>query len=382
MDDKKMNEISEVNIDEFLAQEEVKLAADLARVNERKKSAKQTKIKIIVSAVCLIASAILSTAYAIGSEYDREKDRRYKEAQVLQERAMYEDAIDVYDKLYGYEDSESKITACKVLMQSAKEKATYDTAVKSFNNKDYYTAASLFEKVEDYEDAKDKAKESYYKYGEELMAKAEWEKAYDAFTEASDHSNAKLLAAKCKIMKSGIGTTVTLGKYDQDGDNSDGNEGLEWYVISKSDTQVVLLSRYAIALMPYSEDGTAVPYAQSSVRKFVNETFYNEAFTEEEKAYIVPTKINDGTNDIEDHAVILTKEMFEQLVSNSSTMKAAKATQAAKPNSTYSSRSTFYWTSSITGERVVCIGTNGNVYDAGASLSYGVRPVITIDVTK
>lgn len=63
-------------------------------------------------------------------------------------------------------------------------------------------------------------------------------------------------------------------------------------------------------------------------------------------------------------------------------MKAAKATQAAKPNSTYSSRSTFYWTSSITGERVVCIGTNGNVYDAGASLSYGVRPVITIDVTK
>ena len=36
MDDKKMNEISEVNIEEFLAQEEVKLAADLARVSERK----------------------------------------------------------------------------------------------------------------------------------------------------------------------------------------------------------------------------------------------------------------------------------------------------------------------------------------------------------
>ena len=77
MDEKKMKEISEVNIEEFLAQEEVKLADDLARVNERKKAAKQMKIKIIVSAVCLIASAILSTAYAIGSEYDREKDRRF-----------------------------------------------------------------------------------------------------------------------------------------------------------------------------------------------------------------------------------------------------------------------------------------------------------------
>lgn len=382
MDDKKTNEVSTVNIEEFLAQEEAKQAEDLSRVKDRKTSSKQLKIKIIVSAVCVCLSAILSSSYAVGTQYSRDKGRRYKEAQNLQSKGMYEDAIDVYEKLYGYKDSKANITTCKKDLETAKEKLTYESAVKSFNNKDYLTAANLFNKVKDYQDAKEKAKESYYKYGQDLVAKSDYKNAYVAFTNASDYSDAKVLAAKYKAANSSVGTTIMLGKYDQDGDASDGDEGIEWYIISKSDTQAILLSKCALALMPYNENGEAVPYADSSIRKFVNETFYNTAFTAEEKAYIVPTKVNVSGKETEDNVFILTSEMFTNYVSTSSTMKAAKASEAAKPNSTYSGRSTYWWTSSITNNRVVCVGTNGNIYDAGATISYGVRPAIVIDFTK
>ena len=381
MSDKK-NEVSAVNIEEFLAQEEAKQADDLSRVKERKKSSKQLKIKIIISAVCVCISAILSSSYALGSQYRREKGRRYKEAQNLQSKGMYEDAIDVYEKLYGYKDSEANITTCKKDLATAKEKLTYESAVKSFNNKDYLTAANLFTKVKDYQDAKEKAKESYYNYGKDLVAKADYANAYEAFNNASDYSDAKVLAAKYKAANGGVGTTITLGQYDQDGDASDGNEGIEWYVIAKSDTQAILLSKYALALMPYNETGEAVPYADSSIRTFVNETFYNTAFTAEEKAYIVPTKISEGGKETENNVFILTSEMFTNYVSTSSTMRVAKASEAAKPNATYSTRSTYWWTSTTTGERVVCVGTSGSAYDAGATLSYGVRPAIVIDFTK
>ena len=382
MSDKKTNEVSTVNIEEFLAQEEARQADDLARLKERKKSSNQLKIKIIISVVCICLSAILSSSYAIGSQYSREKGRRYKEAQMLQDKGMYQDAIDVYEKLYGYKDSNANITECKKDMEIAKEKLTYETAVKSYNNKDYLTAANFFNKVKDYQDAKEKAKESYYKYGQELVTKADYANAYIAFTNASDYSNAKLLAAKYKAAYAGVGSTITLGKYDQDGDASDGPEGIEWYIISKSDTQAILLSKYALILMPYNENGEAVPYADSTIRTYVNETFYNTAFTAEEKSYIVPTKINENGKESENNVFILTNDMFNKYVSTSSIMRVAKASEAAKPNSTYSGRTTFWWTSSTTNNRVVCIGTSGSVYDAGATLSYGVRPAIVIDFTK
>lgn len=381
MDDKKTNEVSAINMEDFLAQEELKLSNDLSRVKERKEASKLLTAKVIVLSVCVCLSGILTSAYALGSEYDREKGRRYEEAQMLQERGMYLDAIDVYEKLYGYKDSKANITTCQNDLKDAEKKLTYDNAVKRYNDKDYLAAATLFKKVSDYKDAGDKAKEAYYKYGQDLVVKADYANAYTAFVNASDYSDASVLAAKYKIASSNIGTLVKVGKIEQDGKTDNGADDISWYIIAKSDTQAILLSQYALALMPFDESGKAVSYEQSTIRKYLNDTFYNSVFTDEEKARIVSTKITQENSESDNNVFLLTSEMYTQYITTS-TMKTVKATVAVMPNSTYSARSTYWWTSSVSGDKALSVSTSGAVYASSANMNCGVRPVICIDFTK
>ena len=110
--------LSKKDMQEFLAKEEMKLAEDLDFVSNLKSAAREFNLKKIILIVVSILTLGLTTAYNVGSEYDREKARKYGEAQVLQEKQMYQDAIDVYDKLYGYKNSGSFIRDCEKLLSS------------------------------------------------------------------------------------------------------------------------------------------------------------------------------------------------------------------------------------------------------------------------
>lgn len=388
--------LSKKDMQAFLAEEEAKLAEDLSLVADLKNAAKEMKIKVICTIVVALLSTVLSSAWAIGSEYDREKGRKYEEAKVLQEKEMYKDAKEVYDGLYGYKDSDSLMRECDTQLELLETKKTYKNAVTRFDAGDYKEAALLFTSIKDYEDAKNKAAESYYKYGEVSAKNSDYENAYNAFNNAGDYQNAKELAAKYKFAVVGIGQTIAFGKYEQDNNTTNGAEDLVWYVLYKEQDKVLLLSKYLVEKMAFDEtlklpntETKPFTYENSTIRKFVNETFYNAAFSEAEKKAIIPLTIaeNDAQGveiaKSENKVFIPTYEMIEKYVTKS-TMKTAETTKHVNPNATYSTRKMTWWTSSInqTGTESVVISNSGVVSKAALSGVLGVRPAIWVDFVE
>lgn len=99
--------------------------------------------------------------------------------------------------------------------------------------------------------------------------------------------------------------TVTFGTYEQDGNESEA-EPIEWYVLSSQDGSSLLMSKYVLDAVAFSDvdEGvtwgessprptTDVQWADSSLRAWLNDAFLNTAFTPEEQSLIQSTQLSD-----------------------------------------------------------------------------------------
>ena len=85
---------------------------------------------------------------------------------------------------------------------------------------------------------------------------------------------------------------VTFGTYEQDNVKDNGPEAIEWRVLDKKDGKVLLLSNYALEYKAYNEEySEEVTWETCTLRKWLNEEFYNTAFTSAEKEYIAESCI-------------------------------------------------------------------------------------------
>ncbi len=81
-----------------------------------------------------------------------------------------------------------------------------------------------------------------------------------------------------------VGDIVTFGHYEQDNDLDNGPEPIEWIVLETDDSnRALLLSRYALVAQPYNNEPGDITWENSSLRKWLNEQFYYEAFNGEER---------------------------------------------------------------------------------------------------
>lgn len=83
-----------------------------------------------------------------------------------------------------------------------------------------------------------------------------------------------------------VGEYVEFGRYEQDGDENNGPEPIEWEVLEIDMNRALLISKYVLDCKPYNEEFEEVTWESCSLRKWLNEDFYDTAFTEEEKACI------------------------------------------------------------------------------------------------
>lgn len=96
-----------------------------------------------------------------------------------------------------------------------------------------------------------------------------------------------------------VGGKVQFGSYEQDGNSQNGPEPIEWDVVASYEDGYLLVSRYILDGMPW-DDGSGdqqalelkaeITYERSSIRKWIRDSFAN-AFTEEERAMIVPVAV-------------------------------------------------------------------------------------------
>lgn len=93
-----------------------------------------------------------------------------------------------------------------------------------------------------------------------------------------------------------VGSIVTFGHYEQDGQVGNGKEQIEWIILDKKDGKVFLLGRYGLDSIPYNADYSGVTWEECSLRVWLNQIFLHEAFSTEEQASILLTIVNNDAS--------------------------------------------------------------------------------------
>ncbi len=89
------------------------------------------------------------------------------------------------------------------------------------------------------------------------------------------------------------GDILTFGKYEQDNDLKNGAEDIEWLVLDREGSRVLVISKYILDARIYGDsiDG-AVYWAISDLRMWLNDTFLHTAFSAEEREWLSMTTID------------------------------------------------------------------------------------------
>lgn len=99
------------------------------------------------------------------------------------------------------------------------------------------------------------------------------------------------------LSKLKAGDVITLGEYEQDNNLSNGQEPIEWTVLDKrSDGKLLVVSKYILDGRKYNDKDIDVTWETCTLRKWMNSTFLNTAFTEEEQALIPNVIIKNADN--------------------------------------------------------------------------------------
>lgn len=83
--------------------------------------------------------------------------------------------------------------------------------------------------------------------------------------------------------------TLTFGSFEQDNDLTNGPEPITWLILDTQDSRMLLLSESILEALHYhTKYNNSTNYASSFICTYLNEDFPLQAFTEEEKARILP----------------------------------------------------------------------------------------------
>ena len=99
------------------------------------------------------------------------------------------------------------------------------------------------------------------------------------------------------------GDTFMFGSYEQNDDVSDGKEAIEWIVLDVQGNEALVVSKYALDAKKFNEVKEKTSWEACTLRTWLNEAFFDEAFNEEEKAEIVESTLANKRNEHYDKSV-------------------------------------------------------------------------------
>lgn len=94
--------------------------------------------------------------------------------------------------------------------------------------------------------------------------------------------------------------TVTFGSYPQSSTSANKLEPIEWVVLERDhkNNRALLLSKYILDNVSFNSEPKECKWKDSELRQWMNQTFYDKAFNENEKNQIVEDlHISDGFRD-------------------------------------------------------------------------------------
>ncbi len=214
-----------------------------------------------------------------------------------------------------------------------------------------------------------------------------------AEAEAKSFSDAK---AKYKAFKNAkVGDYVKFGEYYQS--NKQNKEEIEWKVIAKKSKRILLLTKYAIDCKPYNKTDKPTTWADSSMRKWLNDEFLKENFTSGEEKLIDLATVNADKNSnyatspgfkTKDKVFVLSIVEVKKHLGRKGLD--CKPTNYTKDFGAYidEDNGNCWWWLRTPGEKptdAAYVGVDGEIRYPGDSVYIGsgsVRPVLWIDLTK
>ncbi len=300
--------------------------------------------------------------------------------------------------------------------------ANYKNAMDMMENGDYSDAKAAFAALEDYKDSEQMVLECDYLSADYFFKKQCYPQAAELFAELSKHSYkdsaARAQEASNKMdvaddepkenqqanqkesfdsdeILSEPASYFTFGKYEQDGNLSNGKEDIQWIVVGQRDGYVLAVSRYVLDCMPYQEDAQPVTWAESSLRTWLNSDFLDNAFNKEEYNHIVTQTVRVSPNRMygTSSGFSVTDKVFlgsgydseKWFCDNFSTLQAKPTAFAQSKGISVDAEGYADWwmiTSGETPQKAVCTTGNGvNWKGESVGNCKGVRPVIWVDIT-
>ncbi|MGN0529113.1 MAG: DUF6273 domain-containing protein [Eubacterium sp.] len=255
---------------------------------------------------------------------------------------------------------------------------TYNSAVNHYQQGEYIKAYEEFYSLEKFKDSRD-----YRKILRE------------------EHPND--VNFKCE------GETIEIGKYnikDSEFDPETGEDVLEkseitWIVVKKEDDRALLVSREVLASMPYKkskDEPKSTSWKESTVRKWLNDDFYDEAFSKKEKKRILTTDVSNSDPykyatpgaDTQDKIFLLSKKELDEYMTDKDWMKAKETEYLREKNGdegflSNNPQKYRWWTRDVCLDttKAVYVKTNGSVKDEGSNTNneyMGVRPAMWISI--
>lgn len=247
-------------IEEFKSISDWRDSAELISICQRKSEKKKVVGKktkkaaiIIFPSVCAIAVLLFLLVNVIIP------GKKYNDALALMEDGQYSAAIDGFEKLNGYKDSDKQIAACETAIKDK----NYNEAIELMDAGKIVEAYKSLTALDGYKDSTERAKSLYKRY--------------------------MLITAK-------TGEYVNFGSYEQDNNTSNGKEIIEWQVIEKEDNRVLIISKYALDSKSYNASRSSTDWENCSLRQWLNSSFISEAFDSEEQALIQNTDVSADKN--------------------------------------------------------------------------------------
>ena len=275
-----------------------KLTADKnERIENEQKAAEKAKAKakkiFTIAASAIFVVILLLTKVIIPNS-------NYNSAVALMESGEYEEAILAFKAMDGYKDSAEQIKLCNTAIKDE----AYAQALSLYNAGEYEKAIAAFEALGDYKDSAEMITETHYMQATALLESGNYAEAYSKYKSISGYKDVdtlletdeNLLAAARRAEWTTIGNIVTFGSYEQDNNTSNGQEDIEWIVLATEGDKSLIISKYALDCRKYNTEYTSVTWETCSLRTWLNETFYNSAFSTAEQAQILKTTVTDDKN--------------------------------------------------------------------------------------
>lgn len=192
------------------------------------------------------------------------------------------------------------LVVTKIVMPSM----TYSKAAELYNSGEYTAAQKAFEELGDYKDSglrveecKEKIIENKYNEAIGNMRGGNYTAAIELLTEVGDYKDAVQMRYKAELNMCKVGDSFQFGEYEQD-KNGDFKSPIEWKILKKEKDRILMISKYALDVKPYNTTAANVTWEDCSLRKWLNGTFLESAFSQDEQDMIKLTSIESSQDKV------------------------------------------------------------------------------------